>query len=134
MKNISVVKDLIEIKNSIEAGGSVKFHENDLLMERIGELDKKIDSMKDLFQKKPVIRQDIPKYKATETPVKSKRKEEVMKILKENKRLTATQLSTLTGMSRTRCNEYLKELEKDGMAQGTVINKKKFYRLVKWVV
>ena len=134
MKNLDVIKDLMEIKTAIEAESKTNYYENDPLLKRLEEIDKKIDSMKGLFQKKPVISQDVTKDIATETPVKSKRKKEVMKILKDNKRLTSTQLSTLTGMSRTRCNEYLKALEDNGIAQGTIINKKKFYRLIKWDV
>lgn len=133
MNQLDVVKDLMEIKDSIEAESHVKCSENDTLLNRIDELDKKIDSMRGFFEK-PVSKEAKNPAETIETPVKSKRKEEIVKILKDNKRLTATQLSTITGMSRTRSNEYLKELEKEGSAQGTVINKKKFYRLIKWAV
>ena len=68
---------------------------------------------------------------ANESPVKSKRKEGIIRLLSENS-FTSLELSFATGMSRTRCNEYLKELEKDGIAKGIVKNKKKYYRLARW--
>jgi predicted ArsR family transcriptional regulator len=67
-----------------------------------------------------------------ESPVKIKRKREIVELLENHKKLTSMQLSLITGISRTRCNEYLRELEEEGMAKGTVDDKKKFYRLVKW--
>lgn len=62
---------------------------------------------------------------------KRRMKEKIILLLQENKRLSSYQLSKLIGLSRTRCNEYLKELAREGLAEGVIIGRKKFYRLVK---
>ena len=123
---MNAVRDLVKIKDMIDKG-SVSYEKDETIMQKIKELDKKIDSMKDSFQREHYIKKSNP-----ESPVKKKRKREIIKLLESHKKLTSTQLSVITGISRTRCNEYLRELEEQGMANGTVSDKRKFYRLVKW--
>ncbi len=110
MKRLGIVKELVEIREAVRVYG----YNEDLIIQKIEEPEKKenrIDSV--------------------ESPVKTKRKESIIKLLSE-KGFASSELSSVTGMSRTRCNEYLRELEKDGMAKGIVKNKKKFYRLARW--
>ena len=61
---------------------------------------------------------------------KNKVKEQIISLLQQNKRLTATQLSRLIGLSRTRCSEYFRELMREGLAEGVIINRQKYYKLV----
>jgi Fic family protein len=61
---------------------------------------------------------------------KGRVKEQVISLLQQNKKLTSTQLSKLIGLSRTRCNEYFRELLKEGKAEGVIINRQKYYKLV----
>ena len=112
-----IVRELVEIREAVKV---YKFDEP-LVQKNFEEPDKK-DITVDL---------DRERIAANESPVKTKRKESVIKLLSE-KSFTSSELSFATGMSRTRCNEYLRELEKDGMAKGIVRNKKKFYRLARW--
>ena len=61
---------------------------------------------------------------------KGKIKEQIISLLQQNKKLTSSQLSNLVGLSRTRCNEYFRELTKNGETEGVVINRQKYYKLV----
>lgn len=62
---------------------------------------------------------------------KSKVKEQIVSLLQENKKLTSSQLSTLIGLSRTRCSEYFRELMREGKTEGMIINRQKYYKLVR---
>jgi predicted ArsR family transcriptional regulator len=62
---------------------------------------------------------------------KSKTKDEIVNMLRQHKKLTSTQLGMLLGLSRTRCNEYFRELMKDGRVEGVIVDRQKFYKLVK---
>jgi len=119
------IKDLVEIKGMIDKANNICH--DDPLIQRIEELDRKISRINESFQREDSIKKNHP-----ESPVKIKRKREITKLLESHSRLTSTQLSLITGISRTRCNEYLRELEEQGLAKGIVNNKKKFYRLVRW--
>jgi DNA-binding Lrp family transcriptional regulator len=56
-------------------------------------------------------------------------KKEIISLLKKHKNLSSSQLSKLIGLSRTRCNEYLKELEREEIAENITVGRKKIYRL-----
>jgi len=65
-----------------------------------------------------------------ETIRKGKVKEEIISLLQQHKKLTSTQLSKLVRLSRTRCSEYFRELTKEGLTEGIIINRQKYYKLV----
>ena len=60
---------------------------------------------------------------------KSRIKEKIKSVLKQHKKLTSSQLSQLIGLSRTRCNEYFKEMTREGITESVMIGRKKFYKL-----
>ena len=60
---------------------------------------------------------------------KVKMKRMIVELLNKNKRLTASDLSVKLNLSRTRCSEYLTELERSGITKGFVISRQKFYEL-----
>ncbi|MEM5853498.1 MAG: winged helix-turn-helix domain-containing protein [Candidatus Aenigmatarchaeota archaeon] len=62
-------------------------------------------------------------------PVSSKTKEAIKMILQKYGELTPSQLSKLIKLSRTRCNEYLKEMEREGIAISRIESRKKYYKL-----
>jgi len=62
---------------------------------------------------------------------KLKMKRIVIETLSKHKRMTASDMSVKLNLSRTRCSEYLTELEKDGVTKGVVISRQKFYELSK---
>jgi biotin operon repressor len=61
--------------------------------------------------------------------VSVKTKEAIRMILQKYREITPSQLSRLIKLSRTRCNEYLKQMEDDGMAISRTLSRKKFYSL-----
>ena len=62
---------------------------------------------------------------------KSKMKDRILFLLNENKKLTANQLSELLGLSRTRCSEYFRELMIEGKVEGLIIDRQKYYKLLR---
>lgn len=91
------------------------------ILERLSELDKKVESLrKDRYTFLP----------DAEGGARSARiKSMVKSLLNEHKRLSSAQLSKMLNLSRNRCNEYLKEMEREGLTRGFIYNKKKFYEL-----
>ena len=63
------------------------------------------------------------------TIVETKRIERIKSFLHRHNQLTSTQLAQLMNLSRTRCNEYFKQMEGLGMVEPILVGKEKFYRL-----
>ncbi len=115
----NALKELIEIRDMLKAS-ELKISDDDEVLKRLDDIEEKIDNLNNLNFNK-----ELP-----DGPVKVKRKKEIVNLLLKHKKLTSSQLSYLTKISRTRCNEYLKELEGSGMVNGDLIDKKKYYELV----
>jgi sugar-specific transcriptional regulator TrmB len=64
------------------------------------------------------------------TIVEVKRIERITGLLQTHLKLSSIQLSHLMGLSRTRANEYLKQMESLGLVYGTIDGKEKYYQLV----
>lgn len=62
--------------------------------------------------------------------VESKKVQEIIEIMRENKRISSYELGKILNLSRTRCNEYLKKMEKTGIVRGIRIGKRKYYQLM----
>jgi len=87
------------------------------------ELIKKIVSeMKTLIPKNTNIKEPL-------TIVETKRIENITSLLERHEKLTSSDLSQLIGLSRTRCNEYFKLMEKLGIVETILGGREKFYRL-----
>jgi response regulator of citrate/malate metabolism len=92
---------------------------------KVGELDSKIESMRqDMYE-------DFRSRSAKDSIRTSKMKKMIRMLLQEHGKLTSSQLSELINLSRTRCNEYLKEMETENEIKGTVVHRQKFYGLLK---
>lgn len=63
------------------------------------------------------------------TIVEKKRIEKIISLLERHEKLTSVELSQLIGLSRTRCNEYFKLMEKMGIAESLLVGKEKYYKL-----
>ena len=63
------------------------------------------------------------------TIVETKRIENITSLLEVHEKLSSRDLSELIGLSRTRCNEYFKLMEKLGMVEPVLNERKKFYKL-----
>jgi len=78
---------------------------------------------------KKVARPLIP-HKEKITIVESKRIERIISFLQDHRMLSSSQLAQMMGLSRTRCNEYFKQMEEIGIVKGTDAGKERFYQLV----
>jgi len=58
-----------------------------------------------------------------------KTKDAIRLMLQKYGKVTPSQLSKLIKLSRTRCNEYLKEMENEGIALSIIECRKKFYSI-----
>jgi len=82
--------------------------------------------IQDLLQE---IKRSLREKKREIVPVKLKKKEAIKLLLQKHGKLTSSMLSQLIGLSRTRCNEYLKELEEEGIVTSEIRDRKKYYML-----
>ena len=80
------------------------------------------DSKKNFTENKVISEKDL-------TIVEKKRIEDIKLILEKNKQLTSSELNRLIGLSRTRCNEYFKQMEELGLVEGIDIGKERYYKL-----
>lgn len=78
---------------------------------------------------KKIARPLIP-HKEKITIVESKRIERIISFLQEHRMLSSSQLAHMMGLSRTRCNEYFKQMEELGIVKGNDAGKERFYQLV----
>ncbi|MBI2542797.1 MAG: winged helix-turn-helix domain-containing protein [Candidatus Aenigmarchaeota archaeon] len=78
---------------------------------------------------KKVSRPLIP-HKEKISIVESRRMEKIISLLQEYKTLSSFQLAQSIGLSRTRCNEYFKQMEGMGIVKGIDSGKERFYQLV----
>ncbi|MBU5537429.1 MAG: winged helix-turn-helix domain-containing protein [Candidatus Aenigmatarchaeota archaeon] len=78
---------------------------------------------------KKVARPLIP-HKEKITIVESKRIEQIISLLQDHRMLSSSQLAQMMGLSRTRCNEYFKQMENLGIVKGNDVGKERFYQLV----
>ncbi|MBN2042785.1 MAG: winged helix-turn-helix domain-containing protein [Candidatus Aenigmarchaeota archaeon] len=60
---------------------------------------------------------------------KIKIKRMIAELLKKHRRLTANDVAVMLNLSRTRCSEYLSEMEKHNITKGSVLKRQKFYEL-----
>ncbi len=84
-------------------------------------IDKKLEELKNSLV--PLSRSK------SDTIRKIKMKRMIIELLTKHKRLTSSELSNYLNLSRTRCSEYLTELEREMVAKGVVISRQKFYDL-----
>jgi sugar-specific transcriptional regulator TrmB len=63
------------------------------------------------------------------TIVEKKKINKIKSLLLQHSQLSSTQLAQLMDMSRTRCNEYFKQMENFGMVEPVLMGKEKFYKL-----
>ena len=95
----------------------------------------KLKNLKDKIQKIDTKLNEIEKiissggFKVQTKPVSSKTKEAIRLILQKYGELTSDQLSKLIKLSRTRCNEYLKEMELEGTTVSRVECRNRLYKI-----
>jgi len=95
------------------------------LYDKVLELEGK---MKEIEAEISVIKRNM-KVEDVGTPLTKKTKELIKILLKKHGKLTAQDLANLLNLSRTRCSEYLVEMEEAGEVKSTREGKKKYYFL-----
>jgi len=61
--------------------------------------------------------------------VETRRIEAITGFLQQHGKLNSEDLAKHTGLSRTRCNEYFKQMEEMGIVEPVLVGREKFYRL-----
>lgn len=90
-----------------------------------------MNKFSDLNEKKIIKSKIIKTIKESLSNVEKKRINEIKSILKLHKKISSSELSLLMGLSRTRCNEYFKIMEKMRIVEPFFSRKKKYYILKK---
>jgi biotin operon repressor len=109
-----------------------------LIDSQLSMISMEIEKMKNLaskienIEKKMAILEELIKEQGVEIkprPVSEKTKETIKTLLKKYGSLNAWQLGKLLNMSRTRCAEYLKQMEEEGILVSEWRSRKKYYSL-----
>ncbi len=114
------VEEVIKRLDMQYAQLALEFEKFKLLNEKIEKLNSKIVEIEEMISRG---------IKFQSRSVSTKTKEAIKIILKKYGELTSEQLSKILKLSRTRCNEYLKEMEEEGITKSRVFCRKKLYSL-----
>ena len=97
-------------------------------LEKLRNLSKKIQKIESRLKAiEELIKSDGIKIRPI-TP-STKTKETIKTLIKKYKMLTAAELGKLIKLSRNRCSEYLKSMEKEGILISRKKSRKKYYML-----
>jgi tetrahydromethanopterin S-methyltransferase subunit G len=153
--SVNSIKSSMEENQNVTSKPELNFHkEIENLHSTINELNKKIDERipekilsESKFEKETQEGDDIvekilsevknllPKKAMNQnvndslTIVEGNRIENIKSLLERHEKLSSVELSELVGLSRTRCNEYFKLMEKLNIVEPFIVGKEKFYKL-----
>ncbi len=118
-----------DLKEGISKQLGVQYIQIFKILERMKELDQKIQENQSLLKDlgKKYVR--VIEKKKRSIPLKERTKTAIRIILKKHGKLTSNQLSKIIQLSRTRCSEYLKEMEEAKIVRGETIKRKKYYSI-----
>jgi Fic family protein len=135
------LKPLLILKGNLQKE-KIMFHEDDGtvapnwleqkmedLLFRMAEMDKKIEGLRHDRMKEFMEMREFNPAESSDSIRKIKVRSMIKNLLGEHRKLTADQLSKLLNLSRTRCSEYLKDLERKGLTKGTVVRRQRYYEL-----
>lgn len=90
----------------------------------------KVRQLIDVSSLKNVVEEKLDKkFGVKPSPVEMRKIERFSGLLQKHGKLSSWQLANLTGLSRTRSNEYFKMMENLGIVEPVEVGRKKFYRL-----
>jgi predicted transcriptional regulator len=112
------VESLI-FKKFKETGLDERMKDMNFMLEEIAE---KVDQLMFLYQTNS-------RQKTSPSVRKMRVKEMITDLIQRHGQLSAPQLCNLLNLSRTRCSEYLHEMENKGLLQSELNCRKKFYRI-----
>jgi len=100
---------------------SMEFEKLKNLERKIDKLESKLREVRGLVDSRPAV---LP------TNVRSSKTKAAIKIiLQKHGEMGSRQLAKIIKLSRTRCNEYLKEMEREGELVSRVESRKKLYKI-----
>jgi hypothetical protein len=137
------INSLLILKNKIQ---KEKIQHRDAPgIENIGFLDSKMDDIllkiRDLEKKvETVKRERITEFmeleKLTDKSMEKsdsirtlKIKSMIKSLLSEHEKLSCDDVAKMVNLSRNRCNEYMKEMERAGIVDGTRVRRKRFFSI-----
>jgi len=91
------------------------------LSQKIENIEKKVEQIENFLKEQGVeVRPRTISFKVKDT---------IITLLKRYGSLNSVQLAKLLQLSRTRCNEYLKEMEEEGILESEWRGRKKYYKI-----
>lgn len=94
--------------------------------EIISEVISKVEELSKAKSIRDIVEQRLEEKLST---VETRRIEAITGLLHQHGKLSSLGLSRNIGLSRTRCNEYFKQMEEMGIVEPVLMGKQKFYRL-----
>jgi hypothetical protein len=99
------------------------------LEDRMNEMNARLGEVLGKMDELMVLYQSNSRQKSSPSVRKMKVKEMITLLLQQHGGLTAPQLCELLNLSRTRCTEYLREMEINGALRSELNCRKKIYRI-----
>jgi len=94
----------------------------DDISQKISHLHERIDGLEG--------NKHVPEKSSEDGIKKSKIKKIIENNIREHGKLTSYDLSQILSLSRTRCSEYLNEMERAGIIKGVTFRRKRYYEAV----
>jgi response regulator of citrate/malate metabolism len=99
------------------------------LEDRMGEMNSKLDDVSKKMDEFMFLYESNCRQKNSPTARKIKVKDMIKLLLSQHGSLSAPQVSKLLNLSRTRCSEYLKEMEISGALVSELNCRKRYYKI-----
>lgn len=98
--------------------------------EIVDKIISKVQGLVDVSSLKKVLEEKLDrKLGLKPSHVEMRRIDSITNLLQKHGKLCSWDLANLTGLSRTRCNEYFKKMENLGIAESVEVGRQKYYRL-----
>ena len=120
-KEKKILEENINKLDARYAGIAIELERLKKLSEKIDKIEAKLKGLDDIVSAGGMSLQP--------RTISVKTKEAIKLILEKYGKITPSQLSKLIKLSRTRCNEYLKDMENEGLLMAVIDSRKKFYSL-----
>lgn len=117
MEEVEISKDLLKVRNQIEGGKFELSDPKEEIFTQLKELNHRVDELE-------------TRMKEERSKIQLQKKKQIIFFLREKEEMTSSQVGEALDISRNRANEYLKQMEDEGIVEGERRGRKKYYRLV----
>ena len=134
MNSLSEIEKIRELEKGKSANQRIevlifkKFEEMGL-EDRMKEMNSRLEEIAEKMDELAYLYQSNSRQKTSPSVRKMRVKEMITLMLQQHESLSAPQLSDLLKLSRTRCSEYLKEMEHNGALKSELKCRKRFYKV-----